>query len=251
MKVVSIIQARVRSARLPWKVLLPFDGIISMIEIIMDRLIKNSRNMEIILATSTSEEDRALCRVAANMGVGYFRGPENDVLDRFIQATEEDSFEYIVRICADNPFLDVGGTFDLVNFLDEKPYDYIGYQLSGGVPSIKSHHGLWGEVVSLESLKKTKEATINKSFFEHVTNFVYSQPDMFKIKWVNAPDVVFGRSDIRLTLDDETDFNVCREIYLRMKEEGTVLNPGNIVRFLDKNKPYLSIMKNQIKKYVK
>jgi len=222
-----------------------------MIEIILERLINDSQGLEIVLATSISEEDEVLYRIATNMGVECFRGPEQDVLGRFIQAAEKYSFDNIARICADNPFLDVKGTLDLLNSQAEKAYDYIAYRVAGGIPSIKSHLGFWGEVVSLESLKKVKKATSEKIYYEHVTNFIYGHPDMFKIKWVDAPEIVYRRADIRLTLDDETDFNLCRDIYREMKEERGAFNLENIVRFLDKNKHYLAIMKDQIHEYSK
>ena len=246
-----IIQARVGSTRLPWKVVLPFEDTLSMIEIILERLISYSGGMEIVLATSTSVEDEVLCRVAANMGIECFRGPEQDVLGRFIQAAEMHSFDNIVRICADNPFLDVKATLDLLDFLAGEDYNYLAYRIAGGTPSIKSHLGLWGEVVSLESLKKVKKLTNEKIYYEHVTNFIYGHPDMFKIKWVDAPELVYRRTDIRLTLDDETDFNLCRDIYREMKEEGSAFDLENIVRFLDRNKHFLAIMKDQISKYSK
>lgn len=251
MKTGVIIQARVGSSRLPWKVVLPFDHTLSMIEIILESLVRKSEGLKIVLATSKSEEDAVLCKLAAAASVECFRGPEQDVLGRFIQVAEKHSFDNIVRICADNPFLDVKGTLDLLDFQAEKAYDYIAYQIAGGIPSIKSHLGFWGEIVSLESLKKVKKLTNEKMYYEHVTNFIYDHPDMFKIKWVDAPEVVFTRTDIRLTLDDETDFNLCRDVYREMKEEGSAFDLENIVRFLDRNKHFLAIMKDQISKYSK
>ena len=251
MKTGIIIQARVGSSRLPWKVVLPFDHTLSMIEIILKSLVQKSEDRQIVLATSKAEEDAALCKLAAEAGVDCFRGPEQDVLGRFIQVAEKHSFDNIVRICADNPFLDVTGTLELINYLNEESFDYIAYRIRGGIPSIKSHLGLWGEVVSLESLKKVKSLTNEKIYYEHVTNFIYDHPDMFKIKWVDAPEVVFSRTDIRLTLDDETDFNLCRDIYREMKDEGNAYDLGKIVRFLDTNKHFLAIMKDQISKYSK
>ncbi len=65
-------------------------------------------------------------------------------------------FDQIIRICSDNPFLDVPATMELLNPQDET-YDYVAYRMAGHLPSIKSHLGLWGEVVSLEALKRIKK----------------------------------------------------------------------------------------------
>ena len=74
----------------------------------------------------------------------YYRGSEEDVLERFIGAAREYDFHNLIRICADNPFLDVKGTVSLLNFHLENQNDYTGYKLSNGLPSIKSHSGSLG-----------------------------------------------------------------------------------------------------------
>ena len=246
-----IIQARTGSSRLPFKVVLPFDHTNAIIEIILNSLKANSRGIPVVLATSTNGDDDVLCKVAGNIGVDCFRGPEQDVLGRFIQAAEKFNFDQIIRICADNPFLDVAGTMMLLDHSEGEAFDYIAYRVAGNIPSIKSHLGLWGEVVSLKSLKKIKEETSKKLYYEHVTNYIYEHPDKFKIKWVDAPELVYARKDIRLTIDDIEDFNMGKEIYYEMKMQGIAFNTPNIVEFLGKNAHYIDIMKAQIKKYTK
>jgi len=108
-----IVQARVGSSRLPFKVILPFDHTQAIIEIILDHLKANTVGISLVLATTNSGDDEVLCKVASNMGVDCFKGPEQDVLGRFILAAEKYGFDRIIRICADNPFLDVQGTMDL------------------------------------------------------------------------------------------------------------------------------------------
>ena len=249
MKTGIIIQARVGSTRLPFKAVLPFDNTKAIIEIILEELIKHGNGVPMVLATTTSGNDDVLCRVAENMGVDYFRGPEQDVLARFIQAAEKHGFERIVRICADNPLLDVKATMELLKENDS--LDYISYLLKGDIPSIKSHLGFWGEIVRLDALKKVKQETKEKLYYEHVTNFIYGHPDKFEIKWVDAPAHLFDRDDIRLTIDDEDDFNLIRELMHDMREQGLSFTSENIVAFLDKNRGYLDQMRSQIKKYTK
>jgi len=123
--------------------------------------------------------------------------------------------------------------------------------VDGNLPSIKSHLGLWGEVVSLEALKKVKQETSSKLYYEHVTNYIYGHPDKFNIKWIDAPSIVFKRHDIRLTIDDVEDFNMGKELLYEMKQQGLTITTENIISFLDHNTQYLDLMKSQIKKYTK
>jgi len=246
-----IIQARVGSTRLPFKVVLPFDHTTAILEILLGNFKANTMGIPLVLATTRSGDDDVLCKVASNMDVDFFRGPEQDVLGRFILAAEKFGFDRIIRICADNPFLDVPGTMQLLDHIKDETCDYAAYRVAGDLPSIKSHLGLWGEVVRLESLKKVKLETSSKLYYEHVTNYIYDHPDKFKIKWVDAPAIVYDRDDIRLTIDDVEDFNLGKELLYEMKQQGLAITTENIVAFLDQNTHYLDGMKDQIKKYTK
>ena len=249
MKTGIIVQARVGSSRLPFKVVLPFYNSRAIIEIILDELIKHGEGLPMVLATTISADDDVLCRVAGNMDVDCLQGPEQDVLGRFILAAEKHGFERIVRICADNPFLDVQGTMKLLEENDS--FDYVSYRLQGGLPSIKSHLGLWGEVVTLAALKKIKKETSSKLYHEHVTNYIYGNPDRFSIKWVDAPGLLFRRKDIRLTIDDEVDFNLGRQLISEIRKEEQNLSAENLLSFLDRHPHYLQTMDKQIRKYTK
>jgi spore coat polysaccharide biosynthesis protein SpsF len=249
MKTGVIIQARVGSTRLPFKTVLPFNNTRSIIEIILEELIKHANGIPMVLATTTSGNDDVLCRVAENLGIDYFRGPEQDVLGRFIQAAEHHGFERIVRICADNPLLDGSTSMKLLK--EDESYDYVAYRLKGDLPSIKSHLGLWGEVVRVDALKKVKLETSQKLYYEHVTNFIYGHPEKFNIKWLDAPAFLFDRKDIRLTIDDENDFNMIRKLLSEMREQELPLTSESVVSFLDKNPVFLDQMRSQIKKYTK
>ena len=242
-----IIQARVGSTRLPFKVILPFYRSDSIIEILIRKLKAFSEKIPVILATSDQQDDDVLCKLAENMDIECFRGPEDDVLERFILVAESRGFDRIIRICADNPLLDVEGTMALIH----GDQDYVAYRIRGDVPSIKSHLGFWGEVVSLEALRKVRSLTSEKLYREHVTNYIYTHPDEFDIKWIDAPGSVYNRTDIRLTIDDEIDFKLGKEIYAELGTHGLQNKLEDVIAFVDKHPSYLDIMQSQIEKYTK
>ena len=80
-----IIQVRTQSIRLPNKVLALINGK-SLIWHIIQRLKSCEKVEQIVLATSSREEDKKLIEIAKDCNILSFAGDENDVLSRFYQA---------------------------------------------------------------------------------------------------------------------------------------------------------------------
>ena len=78
MKVVATIEARMRSSRLPGKVLRRVVGK-PMLELLIERLLRARRIDEIVVATTDNPADDAIEELAQRLGVGCFRGSEEDV----------------------------------------------------------------------------------------------------------------------------------------------------------------------------
>ena len=206
-KIGVVIQARMQSTRLPGKVLIPFYYNNTIIDIIIENV--NNLGYDIVLAIPDNEENDILASRYESLKV--FRGPEHNVLQRFILAAEMYGLDYIIRICADNPFIDAS----LINQLLDKFHvsmDYLSFRIKN-VPSIKTHFGIFTEIVSLKCLKRVYELTNNTIYFEHVTNYIYTNEDIFNIKWVKADNFFEQNSNIRLTIDSIEDFKLCQEIY--------------------------------------
>lgn len=101
-----IIQARTGSTRLPGKVLADFYDGQSILEIIINRCKELDAEWPVIVATSAADADKAIVNLATACGVKTFAGDEQDVLKRFIDAAEQFGARKLIRVCADNPFLD-------------------------------------------------------------------------------------------------------------------------------------------------
>ncbi|MDB4710952.1 hypothetical protein OAF16_04405, partial [Flavobacteriales bacterium] len=101
-----IIQARTGSTRLPNKIILPFYKEKGILELIVERINKYT-DIPIVVATTKNPKDDAIVKIASKNGVGCYRGSENNVLSRFIETAKKNNFKNIIRICADNPFLDI------------------------------------------------------------------------------------------------------------------------------------------------
>lgn len=247
-----IIQARLGSKRLPNKMILPFFNNKSVFEILLEKLLLNFPCVPIILATSRQSENDLLVNIAKEKGINIFRGSENDVLDRFIEASKLYNVDGIIRICADNPFLDIAELRVLLETAyKNKTKDYISFKVNGK-PSILSHFGFWGEYVKSSTLERVKLLTNNPLYKEHVTNYVYSNLNTFDIDLLNSTFPLDGRTDIRMTLDTMDDFQMLSSIYSEMFDKyGNDFGIKELIDFLDRNPKYKERMQFLISENIK
>jgi spore coat polysaccharide biosynthesis protein SpsF len=169
------------------------------------------------------------------------------VLQRFIDAAEANQANQIIRVCSDNPFLELHSIIKLVSFVNkiQEKVDYVSFMVNG-IPSIKTHYGFWTEYVTLDALKRVKSMTCESLYHEHVTNYIYSNSDKFEIKWIEGPDVINTHSDIRLTIDTQEDFFNAQNIYAGVCKGNPYPTIDDIVSYLDRHNNYYASMKSQI-----
>lgn len=241
-----VIQARTGSSRLPNKMILPFYKNQCILEILLNRLRSFIPIDLIVVATTTSTNDDAIVEICTRNGNLYYRGSENDVLQRFVNAAEYYGFDKIIRICADNPFLDMGALRALIQEFSISEDDYLSYSTSCGLPTIKTHYGFWAEAVRLSALKKIASLTQENLFHEHVTNYIYTHPELFNIHYITIPLSIETKSQIRLTLDTIEDFEIQKDIFSLLMEKKSSFSIEDVTSLLDAYPAYYGIMKKQI-----
>ena len=243
MNIGIIIQARLGSTRLPRKILKEFYGVNTLLETVINNLQKTGT--KIVVATSTNHNNDELEQYLQERNIIVFRGSEDDVLSRFIGAAEANGFDGLVRICSDNPFLDWHGVATLIKKAKDSNADYIGYRINN-TPSIKTHFGFWGEYVSLGALKRVAATTDEKPAHEHVTIHIYTHPDEYKCEWIECPDFLQGRNDIRLTVDNIEDFENAQEVYKTLHETNSDFGLEEVVKYIDEHAELRDSMKQMI-----
>lgn len=247
-KISIIIQARTSSTRLPDKMILPFYRELSVLEILFLRLKKAFIDIPIIVATTLNKNDDIIEKKATQYGLSCYRGDETDVLNRFLEAARLYSVDKIIRICADNPFLDIPSLELLVESFKINSSDYLAFSTSNQVPTIKTHYGFWAEAVSLEALEKVNNFTKENLYHEHVTNYIYTHPDKFNISLLKIPHEIESNHSIRLTLDTTEDFNIQKDLFEIVYEKNNNFKLFDVVNVLNQNPNYYTIMNEQIEK---
>ncbi len=204
MKMVCIVQARMGSSRLPGKVAMDILGK-TMLERVIDRALAIDHIDQVVVATSSKPADQRVASLAQKLGVPCFRGSESDVLDRYYQTAEAYRANAVVRITADCPLLDPQISSLVVRrFLEIRP-DYCANTLERTFP-----RGLDTEVVSIQALETSHREATESPDREHVTRFIWRQPQKFTLLSVRGSD---DNSNHRWTVDTPEDLEFVKKIY--------------------------------------
>lgn len=236
MKAHIIIQARLGSTRLPGKTLFKvLDKTI--LEYVIERTKKAKTVGNVIVATTTKKEDLAIVNSAKKLGVGVYRGSEDDVLDRFYQAARLFNVKHIVRITADCPFIDPDIIDAVVERYFETQADYCANTLEITFPD-----GEDVEVFGFETLKNAWKNARLLSEREHVTPYIEKRPDKFK--HANLKNKA-NLSDKRWTLDTKEDFEFIKTVLASLYPVNPDFRMEDILNFL-RQKPHLEKINKNI-----
>jgi len=217
-----IIQARMNSKRLPGKILKKI-GNKTLLEHIFYRLSFLKTPVKIVVATSVNPENDIVQDFCKKNNIDCFRGSEENVLERYYLCANKYNFEHIVRLTADNPFVDIEELDNLLElYLKEKP-DY-----AHSFDSLPKGSG--AEIFSFQTLKKSYLEGKDSHHLEHVNEYILDNPDMFRIsKLQTIKDK--NRADISLTVDTEDDYQKACMIINNIKN--TYNNILETISFLD------------------
>jgi len=232
-KICVLIQARTGSSRLPKKIVLPFYNDQSILLILLNRIKKAiPPEISIVVATTTSSADDAIVELCKEHNFNFFRGCESDVLNRFITAAEQFDCSAIIRICADNLFLDIDSLIILIDRFRLCKADYMSFITSNGNQSIKTHYGLWAEAVLLKSLKEVQSFTNESIYHEHVTNYIYEHSEIFNTEYIPIDPYIEAHSCLRLTIDTAIDFEIQKKIYSDLSDKDNFTS-YDIIKYLE------------------
>jgi spore coat polysaccharide biosynthesis protein SpsF len=207
MKTVAIVQARMGSTRLPGKVLQDLAGE-PMLARVVNRTCRAKTLQEVVIATTTNMVDDVIVKLCEARGWSWFRGSEEDVLDRYYHAAKKYQADFIVRITSDCPLIDPEVIDHVVQeFLERQPeVDYA----SNTWPRRTFPRGLDTEVMRMDVLERAWREDRNPAWREHVTPYIYRNPDRFRIHNVVSP---VDYSAMRWTVDTQEDLAFVRQIY--------------------------------------
>jgi spore coat polysaccharide biosynthesis protein SpsF len=205
----AILQARMTSSRLPGKVLAPVLGE-PMIGRQIERLRRAQRIDKLVVATSTDPSDDPLTDYVQGLGVQVFRGPLDDVLERF-RATlaRHPDAKAVVRLTADCPLTDPELIDRVIALHHEAHADYT----SNTLGTRTYPHGLDAEVIAPAALAEAAQQAADPYDREHVTPYIYRRPETYRLAGVAREDSL---ADLRWTVDLPEDLVFVRDVYAKL-----------------------------------
>ena len=220
-----LITARLKSTRLPKKVLKPICGL-PMLDHLVSRLRKSLLGDSIVLCTSLLEQDDPLIERANFLGIDSFRGHADDVINRLSMACSHFGLTSVISCTADNPLICPEYVDKLEQFRQANSLDFA--EISG-LPL-----GAFGYAVDATALKFCSEIKVEED--TEIWGPLFTKSGFFKCGKLVAVDQYQDR-ELRLTVDTRKDFELVESLY-RAFDCDPPKTP-DLIRFL-KSRPWLT-----------
>ena len=184
------------SRRFPGKVLAPFRGR-PIIWHVLDRVAHALPDLPRVVVTSTDATDDPLAAYLGHLGAPCFRGPLDDVFERFRLAARAHAASWLLRVCADSPLLD-GGVLRAVLDAHDPALDLVTTTAPRTFP--KGHNA---ELIKVATLAAIDANELDAGDREHVTRFLHRHPQRFQIRNVESGDPALASLELAIdTLED-------------------------------------------------
>ncbi|MEL6390967.1 MAG: glycosyltransferase family protein [Bacteroidota bacterium] len=226
--IVTIIQARLGSSRLPGKVIKPI-----LDEPLLYRMIERVSHSHIagtiVLATTSKDKDDLIAKMGMAYGWNVYRGDEEDLLDRHYQAAKMHDADIVLKIPSDCPLIDPQIIDRCIQSFLDHPCDYLSNLHPATYPD--------GNDVEIMSMSVLKEAWIKADRDyerEHTTPFFWERPGQFHIRnitWELGKDYSMSH---RWTIDYEEDYHFIRRVYEELYESNPAFTIHDILDLLER-----------------
>jgi spore coat polysaccharide biosynthesis protein SpsF len=239
MKTAIFLSIREKATRLPKKVLLEIKGK-TVTEHLIDRLKMAKLPDIIVLCTSTNPNDTVLVDIAKKNNIEYFRGSEDDKLDRYYHAALKFEIDFMIIVDGDDIFCDPECIDNIIRRFKETNADYLRYN---DLPVGVTAHG-----IKIQALKKLLE--IKDQINTEVWAGYFTDTGLFNVVYLE-PDEELKHPEIRMTLDYIEDFRFFEEVFERLYKPKQVFSLSEILKLLEEKPEIADINKDAQEKFIK
>ena len=178
---------------------------------------------EIIICTSTNQQDDRLEEMATAEGVSCFRGDEDDVVKRLSEAADHFDLDYLLSITADCPFSDPEYADKIVKTFRETDADLI--------RALDLPHGAYSYGVKPAAFRKVIE--IKNDSNTEVWSRYFTDTDLFKVLDLPIDNPHHRQAHLRMTLDYPEDLEFFRAVFSQLYKPGSVFTLDEILSLLE------------------
>ena len=242
MKIAASIQARVGSTRLPGKVLKEINGKPMLLRQV-ERLRRSRLLDEIIVATTTNPDDDKIVELCINNNIAYYRGSENDVLDRVSSMIKDKNIDIHVECFGDSPLTDPHIVDEVIGYYykNQADIDFVSNSLKTTYPPGQEVLVYRGSCL----INANKLIAKDDPLREHVSINITQYPNEYRLKNLEAPSY-YNYPNIYLEVDTAEDFEVISSIFTYFDDKGVEhFSLSEILEFLSKNNELVNI-NNQV-----
>ena len=214
--VVAFLQARMGSTRLPGKVLMTIQG-----QSILERAIRRLQAAPIVDAvavlTTCLSEDDVIVEESHRLGTWVHRGPVQDVLTRFYEASQKFHPDIVIRATADNPLIEIDSIERIIDRLCSDNSDLC---MENELPYGTATEAIHGESSTrADAITRVHLRAKENHHREHVTLYMKDHPEEFTLSLI-APPNSLRYPQIRLTVDTPADFAFMNQLIRQLPERG-------------------------------
>jgi len=199
-----LIQARLSSSRFPKKMLEKI-GEYTLLEYVYNRCKVSNLSNIVAIITSLEKSDDKIVELCKDKNIPYFRGNLENVLDRYIQASNYFNIDLLCRVSGDSPFVDVFAIDDMFKIFNVNP------DLEYSIVS-NSLNGFLSEVVQVKTLKIIAQMNLSISDKEHVTKYIRDNIEQFQTYQFNINKKPKELKEFSLTVDYKNDLEIIKNI---------------------------------------
>ena len=232
-KVGAVVEARMTSSRLPGKHLLPVLG-----QPIIGHLIRRLQSIssvdEVIVAMTVRPEDDALESYVNSVGATVFRGDEEDVMGRVLDASIASNIDLICEVTGDCPIIDVSLVAQAIDTYASNNALYVNNGKLG-LPD-----GMGCQVFSTRTLEKSAAMTHDALDREHVTLHIKRNPTLFPAIYI-APLRANFWPELAVTLDEVQDYKLIKSIIESFGEQNPYFSCMDVINLLRKHPNWIEI----------
>lgn len=229
MKIVTVIQARTGSSRLPNKVLMPLAGK-SLLERMIERVSYSELKGNIVVATTLEESDNIIEEICAKNNFHLYRGSTEDLLDRHYKAAKMFNADAVVKIPSDCPLIDfriIDKVIDIFIKNSDK-YDFVSNLHPATYPD-----GNDVEIMHFSILEIAWRNAKRKLEREHTTPYIWENPDKFRIGNVEWETGLNYSMSYRFTIDYPEDYEFIKKVYDELYHKNPKFGLSEILSLLE------------------
>lgn len=235
--VVTVVQARLSSTRLPGKAMLPLCGEPLLLRMVQ-RVKSSAKVGTVVVATTSHPEDDAIVRMCERNQIEVYRGSKFDLLDRHYQVASRYKADVVVKIPSDCPLIDAKVIDRVLEvFLASNgKLDYASNLHPATYPD-----GNDVEVMSFAALEQTWENAIAPMELEHTTPYIWERPNKFKIGNVTWETGLDYSMTHRWTIDYAEDYEFIKQVYDKLFHNNPGFSLQDILNLLDEEPSMMEI----------